>query len=213
MMRTVAEIVQLGSASVRQPVSRSTVAWLQGITLTWMLAECGVALYAAVAARSPALLAFGSDSVIELASASVVLLQIIPAIRISERRAGRAAALLLYALAAAVTAIALAALLRGHHPETSFLGIAITAAALVAMPVLAALKRREARRSGNAALAADAVQSATCAYLALTALAGLAANAVWHVSWIDPAAALVAVPILIQEGRSAWRGQACGCCC
>jgi hypothetical protein len=34
-------------------------------------------------------------------------------------------------------------------------------------------------------LAADAVQSATCAYLALIALAGLAINAAFHVALFD----------------------------
>lgn len=156
--------------------------------------------------------AFGADSLIELASAAVVLLQFVPTIRISERRAGRTAAVLLFLLAAAVLVIAVAALVRGSRPETSVSGIAITVAALIGMPILATLKRREANRSGNAALAADAVQSATCAYLALTALAGVSINALWHISWIDPTAALIAVPFLIQEGRSAWQGHACGCC-
>ena len=107
---------------------------------------------------------------------------------------------------------ALASLIRGHRPETSFTGIGITIAALIAMPVLATLKRREARRSGNAALAADAVQSATCAYLALTTLVGISMNAVWHIPWVDPAAALLAVPMLVREGTSAWRGAVCCCC-
>jgi divalent metal cation (Fe/Co/Zn/Cd) transporter len=141
-----------------------------------------------------------------------VLLQFVPAIRISERIARRAAAVLLYLLAAAIIVIAMASLVRGFRPETSVSGIAITIAALIVMPILATLKRREARRTGNAALAADAIQSATCAYLAVTALAGVSLNALWHVSWVDPAAALVAVPFLVQEGRSAWRGDACGCC-
>jgi divalent metal cation (Fe/Co/Zn/Cd) transporter len=197
---------------VRRASSRSRIVWLQIVTLAWMVVECGVALYSASAARSPAMLAFGSDSLIELASASVVLLQFVPAARISERKAGRAAAVLLFFLAAAVAGIALVSLWQGHHPDTSVSGIAITLAALIAMPILAVLKRREARRSGNAALAADAVQSATCAYLALTALAGVSINALWHVSWIDPAAALIAVPFLVDEGRSAWRGQSCTCC-
>lgn len=193
--------------------SHATIIWLQVITLAWMLVECGVALYAATAARSPAMLAFGSDSLIELASASVVLLQFVPAMRISERKAGRAAAVLLYLLAAAIAGIAAASLVRGFRPDTTLSGIVITLAALIAMPVLATLKRREARRSGNAALAADAVQSATCAYLALTALIGVSLNALWHISWIDPVAALVAVPFLVREARAAWRGQACGCGC
>jgi divalent metal cation (Fe/Co/Zn/Cd) transporter len=211
-----ADFIQIGGnpRHLADPASSgSTIIWLQSVTLAWMLVECGVALYAASAAQSPAMLAFGSDSLIELASASVVLLQFVPAMRISERKAGRTAAVLLYLLAIAVAAIALTSLLRRHHPDTSTSGIVITLAALIAMPVLATLKRQEARRSGNAALAADAVQSATCAYLALTALAGVSINAVWHIPWIDPATALIAVPFLVREARLMWRGQACGCCC
>jgi divalent metal cation (Fe/Co/Zn/Cd) transporter len=177
-----------------------------------MLVEFGVSAYAAVTAHSPAILAFGSDSLVELLSATVVLLQWIPGMSISERRASRIAGALLFVLALVVAAIAVASLALRLRPATSYAGIAITIAALIAMPVLAFLKRREARRSKNAALAADAVQSATCAYLALIALAGLAINAAFHVAWFDSVAALVAVPILVKEGRSAWQGHACGCC-
>jgi divalent metal cation (Fe/Co/Zn/Cd) transporter len=193
-----------------------TVLWLQGITLAWMLVECGVSIYAAKAAHSAALLAFGSDSFVELLSASLVLAQFIPGVAIGvamgERRTSRLAGGLLFLLALIVAATAVASLALRVKPETSVAGMAITVAALLAMPVLAWLKRREARRTGNVALAADAVQSATCAYLALVTLAGLAANAVFHIAWIDSLAALVAVPILIKEGRSAWRGQNCSCC-
>jgi hypothetical protein len=177
-----------------------------------MLVEFGVSAYAAVTAHSPAMAAFGSDSLVELLSAAVVLLQTIPGTSIPERKAARAAALLLFALAFVVAATALASLALHLRPETSCAGIGITIAALIAMPVLAALKRREARRSGNAALAADAVQSATCAYLALIALAGLTVNAIFHLPWFDSFAALIAVPVLIKEGRSAWQGHTCGCC-
>jgi divalent metal cation (Fe/Co/Zn/Cd) transporter len=177
-----------------------------------MSVELGVSAYAAVTARSPAMLAFGSDSLVELLSAVVVLLQWAPKMPISERKAHRAAAVLLFALAFVVGLIALGSLLLRLRPETSRAGIGITIAALIAMPVLATLKRREARRSGNAALAADAVQSATCAYIALITLAGLALNASFHIPWFDSFAALLAIPILIKEGKSAWKGQGCACC-
>ena len=178
----------------------------------WMLVEFGVAAYAAATAHSPALLAFSSDSLVELMSAAVVLLQWIPRVSISERKAARIASVLLFVLALVVVGAALASLALGLRPESSRAGIAITIAALLAMPVLAWLKRQEARRSGNAALAADATQSATCAYLALIALIGLAVNAMFHIAWFDTAAALAAVPILLKEGRSAWKGQTCKCC-
>jgi divalent metal cation (Fe/Co/Zn/Cd) transporter len=95
--------------------------------------------------------------------------------------------------------------------ETTRLGIGITALALVVMPALAWMKRKEARRMNNRALAADATQSATCAYLAGVTLAGLMIFAVWQIRWGDTLAALIAVPILIFEGRRAWRGEGCGC--
>jgi len=45
------------------------------ITIAWMLVECTLALFSAWRGRSPVLLAFGADSLIELLSAFVVLLQ------------------------------------------------------------------------------------------------------------------------------------------
>lgn len=78
------------------------------------------------------------------------------------------------------------------------------------MPILTWVKRRTARLTNNRALAADAVQSATCAYLAAITLAGLFINTEWHIHWVDSAAALLALPILIIEGRRALRGESCG---
>jgi divalent metal cation (Fe/Co/Zn/Cd) transporter len=201
------------STATCTPTGRAAaVFWLQGITLIWMLAECGLSLYAAGAARSPAMLAFGSDSFVELLSAGVVLLQFLPQVSISQRNAARAAGALLFALALIVCAVALCSLALRLRPETSRLGIGITVAALIVMPILARLKRREARRSNNAALAADAVQSAACAYLAVIAFGGLATNALFHIAWFDSLAALAAIPLLLKEGRAAWNGKTCGCC-
>lgn len=177
--------------------------------MAWMLVECAAALFAATRAHSVALLVFGSDSLIELLSAVVVLLQFVPRFPLKKTQAERAAAVLLFLLAAVVVCIA--ALAWQRPVETSWLGIAITALALLVMPVLARLKRRQADALDNRALAADATQSATCAYLAAVTLAGLAINAIWHVAWIDTVAALAAVPILIVEGRRTWRGEGCGC--
>jgi len=192
-------------------LDRQTVR-LQVITLAWMAIECGAALISAWWASSPALLAFGSDSLVELASAAIVLLQFTAAFRLSAIRAARLAGVLLFVLAGAVALTSLAALAGGVEPETSWAGIGITTAALVGMPVLSRRKRHIARTTGNAALAADAVQSAACAYLAGITLAGLALNAAFHIRWIDPLAALGAIPILCAEGKRALQGKACGCC-
>jgi hypothetical protein len=206
------QFVQIGSTTPGRATARNltSIFWLQGITFAWMLLECGISLFAAASAHSPSMLAFGSDSLVELLSAAVVLLQFTPRFSIPERAATKAAGVLLFVLAFIVCVIAAASLIFRRRPEPTWIGI--TLAALVAMPVLAWLKRREARRSNNAALAADAVQSATCAYLALIALTGLAINALFHIAWFDSLAALAAVPLLLKEGRAAWRGKSCGCC-
>lgn len=188
------------------------IVWLQRVTLAWMLVECGVALGSAWAARSPALLAFGADSLVELVSAGIVLFQFVPAMRIGERQAARATGWLLFVLAAVVGAIACAGIAGGLRPEASMAGIGITVAALIVMPVLARMKRTAAVEANNRALAADAVQSAACAYLSGITLVGLAVNAIFGIAWFDAGAALVAIPVLVVEGRRALRGESCGCC-
>ena len=99
--------------------SNAPVLWSQSVTLAWMLVEFGVAAYAAARAHSPVLAAFGSDSLIELLSAAVVMLQWVPGLRIAERTAARAAGTLLFALAFVVAAIAVGSLTLRLRPETS----------------------------------------------------------------------------------------------
>ena len=194
------------------PSHDRSILWLQLITIGWMLLECVVSLVSAKAACSPSLLAFGSDSLVELLSATVVLLQFVPSIRLNSKRADRAAGILLYALAGVVVLISILGWVSGARPETSFVGIGITAATLVVMPILAWRKRTLARTTGSPALAADAVQSATCAYLAAITLVGLTANTLFHIRWVDSIAALIAVPLLIREAKAVMRGEGCGCC-
>jgi divalent metal cation (Fe/Co/Zn/Cd) transporter len=188
-----------------------TVRWLQGVTIAWMLIESAVSLYSAQQARSTALLAFGSDSLVELLSGTVVLLSFFPRFSLSKERAEQWAGFLLFVLAGVVALAATASLVYRIHPETSCLGLGITMAALIIMPLLAWGKRRTAYATSSRALAADAVQSATCAYLAALTLAGLAINAAFHIHWVDSVAALTALPILFVEGRRAMRGESCGC--
>ena len=186
---------------------------VQTVTVAWMSVEAAISLFAAWRARSPALLAFGGDSAIELFSAVVVLWRFrASAAHADERRAARVAGALLFALAAFVALTSVTSLLGYSAPKPTFLGIAILVAAAAVMPWLAKEKRRLSGATGSAALRADAAQSALCAYLSLIALAGLAINVIWHVKWADPVAALVVLPLIVWEGREAMRGKTCGCC-
>jgi divalent metal cation (Fe/Co/Zn/Cd) transporter len=169
-------------------------------------------LLASWRAHSPALLAFGGDSAIELFSVVVVLwrFRASDAHEDMEKRAARLAGALLFALAAYVAVVT--SLLGYSGAKPTFLGIALLVAAAVVMPWLAKEKRRLSGATGSAALRADAAHSALCAYLSLIALTGLAINAIWHVKWADPVAALAVLPLIVWEGREAMRVKACGCC-
>ena len=209
ILTQMASVLQIAS-----PESARRIQRVQIVTIVWMSVEAGVSLFAAWRARSPALLAFGGDSAIELFSAVVVLwrFRTTAAHGDAERRAARMVGALLFALAAFVAVISVTSLLGYSEPKPTVPGIAILVAAAVVMPWLAKEKRRLSGATGSAALRADAAQSALCAYLSLIALAGLAINAIWHVKWADPIAAFAILPLIVWEGREAMRGKACGCC-
>jgi divalent metal cation (Fe/Co/Zn/Cd) transporter len=178
-----------------------------------MTIEAATSLWAAVRAKSPALLAFGGDSAIELLSAGVVLWRFQrPASEESaERRAARITGILLLVLAVYVAGVSALTMLGYSEPKPSRLGIAILALAAIAMPWLAREKRRLSSVTGSAALRADAAESMLCAYLSLIALVGLAASAFFGIGWADPVAALAITPLIVWEAREALQGKPCSC--
>lgn len=189
------------------------IRFLQLFTIVWMTGEAGSSLLAAWFARSPSLLAFGGDSLIELLSASVVFWRFTArtALEEAEHRAARIAGLLLLFLAGYVTQISVLALLGYSAPKPSFLGICVLLAAAVVMPLLAREKRKLSAATRSAALRADAAESSLCGYLALIALIGVVLNFVWKVGYADSLAALAIVPFIVHEAREAIRGKTCSC--
>jgi divalent metal cation (Fe/Co/Zn/Cd) transporter len=189
------------------------IQWIQTVTILWMTVEASVSLSAAWMARSPALLAFGGDSAIELLSGIVVLWRFRSSAQVrSEKQVARIAAALLFILAAYVAVVSAMTILGHREAKTTYWGIAILIGAAAIMPWLAKEKRRLSAITGSAALRADAAESALCAYLSVIALIGLGINAIWHIRWADPLAALLIIPLILWEGRHAMRGKACGCC-
>ena len=128
-----------------------------------------------------------------------------------EGRAARIAGALLFVLAACVAMASAMSLLGYGEPKPSVTGIVILLLAAVVMPLLAREKRKLSTVTGSPALRADAAESAVCAYFAVVALLGVGLNTVWHISWADPVAALVIVPLIVWEGREAMCGKPCGC--
>jgi divalent metal cation (Fe/Co/Zn/Cd) transporter len=179
--------------------------WLEYASMAWMTAEAAVAVISGIIASSIALIGFGLDSVIEFFAAAVVVWQLRGTVSAErETRALRLIGVTFFALAAYLTVESITALVSQQHPGQSLAGIAVTAAALVVMPLLALAKRRTGQQLGNQALIADAAESAFCAFTSAAALLGIGLNAWLGWWWADPAAALVIAGLAVREGIEAW---------
>lgn len=180
---------------------------IESITIIWMIIEMAVSIGAGIAARSVLLTAFGLDSLIELVSGSILLWRFsvesrgedLKSVKRAERRATWIVAITLSLLCVYVLISSVYGLLTHAKPESSILGIGVSAAALVIMPYLAVTKRRISKRIDSAALAADGTNSITCATMAGTVLAGLVLNTLFGLWWVEYIAALVFLIWLIRE--------------
>ncbi|GAA3005646.1 cation diffusion facilitator family transporter [Actinokineospora diospyrosa] len=194
----------------RQAVLARRVRLLVAATIAYNVVEGVVAIAAGTVASSAALVGFGLDSVIEVASASAVAWQFAgkdPAAR--ERVALKVIAVSFFALAAYVTVDSVRALLGGQDADHSTVGIVLAATSLLVMPFLSRAQRRAGRELGSASAVADSKQTLLCTYLSAVLLAGLVLNSLFGWSWADPVVALVIAAIAVKEGRGAWRGEHC----
>jgi divalent metal cation (Fe/Co/Zn/Cd) transporter len=192
---------------------------LEYLTVGWNVVEGLIAVTAAVAAGSVALLGFGIDSFVECASGLVLLWRIgaerrgmdEEGVEALDRRAHRLVGASLFLLAAYVGLDALHALWAQERPAPSRVGMALTAVSIVTMLWLARAKRRAAARLQSRALEADAFQTTACFWLSVITLGGIGLNAILGWWWADPAAALGMTWFIGKEGLEAWRGEDCGC--
>jgi divalent metal cation (Fe/Co/Zn/Cd) transporter len=186
---------------------------LEQFSIGWMLIEAGVAITAGVIAGSLALTSFGFDSVIELASAVLVLGRLRAEQRggraneQAERRVLRIIAVTFFALAAYVLIGSVIELVTRAHPEQSPVGIGLTVSSLLVMPLLGWRKRRVGSALRNPLVLADAAETMLCATLAATTLIGLVLFAAFGWWWADPVAALAVAWFAVREGREAWHGE------
>ena len=181
------------------------------LSIAWTSLEGIVGLVAGLLAGSIVLIGFAVDSLIEVASSGVLLWRLSdhPLAEQRERLAHRLVGVGFLALATYIVIEAVGDLLSHRPPQVSYFGIVYAGACVIVMRLLARGKRRAAAKLGSDALHADSHQSDICAYLSVILLVGLALNALFGWWWADPVAALCMLPIIIKEGISGLRGQAC----
>ena len=203
-------VVTAALTAARQSVLRRRIRLLVAATITYNIVEAAVALAAGTIASSIALIGFGLDSVIEVASAAAVAWQFSgsdPQRR--ERAALRVIAWSFFALAAYVTVESVRTLLGAGEAEHSTVGIVLVSLSVVIMPFLSLAQRRAGRELGSASAVADSRQTLLCTYLSAAVLVGLVLNSAVGWWWADPVAALVLAVLAVREGREAWRGHLC----
>jgi divalent metal cation (Fe/Co/Zn/Cd) transporter len=183
---------------------------LAGGSVLYNIAEGVVALAAGTVAGSSALISFGLDSGVEVASGLVILWQFRhPMPESREQRARRLIAVLFFALAAYVTYESLTTLVAGRHAEISIVGIVLACVSVVVMPLLSWGQRRTGRELSSGAVVANSVQTLLCTYLSAVLLVGLLGNALLGWWWLDPIAALAIAVVAVREGIETWRGDDC----
>lgn len=190
---------------------------LEYLTVGWNVIEGVIAITAALAAGSVALLGFGIDSFVESTSGSILIWRLLAErgttdherIETVERRAQKLVAVSLFGLAAFVLLDSMKTLALQERPEPSAVGIAVTGLSIGVMWWLARAKRRTAIALGSRAMEADAFQTTACWWLSIIVLAGIGLNAVTGWWWADPVAGVGMTFVLLREGREAWEGEKC----
>jgi divalent metal cation (Fe/Co/Zn/Cd) transporter len=187
---------------------------LEWFTVAWMVVEAVVALASGVMARSISLIAFGVDSLIELASACVLIWRLNIELRRgqsvaerAERTASRIGGALLFALAAYIVVAAGWRLWTRQGADFSWPGLLVSLAAIPIMWFLSRQKLQIAEALGSRALRTDAVESITCGWLSFVVLIGLLAQLALGAWWVDTATSIVIVWLVVKEGREAWQGE------
>jgi divalent metal cation (Fe/Co/Zn/Cd) transporter len=184
---------------------------LEYFTIGWNLLEGAVAVGAGIVAGSPSLVGFGFDSFIESTSGAALLWRLrVDDEKTRERReqiALRFVGASFLLLAAYVAYDSVTTLIWRESPERSYFGIALLLVSLVVMPILARSKRRVSSQIKSRALEADSKQTDLCVYLSAISLGGLGLNALFGWWCADPVAALLMIPIIVNEGIEGLRGE------
>ncbi|OBI36726.1 hypothetical protein A5709_13000 [Mycobacterium sp. E1386] len=189
--------------------------WLAWASLAWMCAEGALGLWQGFAAGSVSLIGWALGSAVEGLASVMVVWRFTGSRTLSEtseRRAQRGVAISFWLIAPYIAFESVRSLLAGARPETTWIGMALTAAALVLMPLLGWAKQRLGRRLDSRATAGEGTQNYLCAAQSAAVLLTLAVIAVWPSGWwLDSAVGLVIAGFAVREGLTAWRGEECAC--
>jgi divalent metal cation (Fe/Co/Zn/Cd) transporter len=187
---------------------------LSWVSLAWMTVEGVVGLIAGLNASALSVIVWAASSFVE-GLASIIVIWRFTGNRTLSEHSERAAQRLVAGSFLFVVPIffyeAIRRLIVGSDTTSSTLGIAVTASAIVLMPLLGYAKLKLGQRLGSRATAGEGIQNLMCAAQAAAALIALVGASV-GLSVIDPIAALLVAAIAATESVELWRGEHGDCC-
>lgn len=203
---TAPPVPQRGEAWLRAARRAKLLAWA---SLIWMSMEGIVGIVSGVQAHSLGVVTWAASSFVEALAALIVVWRFSGRRTLSassEARAQKWVAASFFLLAPYFVVEAIRKLIGGEGTETNTLAIAITASAIVLMPLLGWAKLRLGRQLDSGATSGEGIQNLMCAASAATALVAMI-GAGAGLAFLDPVAALAIAGIALKEGRDGWRGE------
>jgi divalent metal cation (Fe/Co/Zn/Cd) transporter len=195
------------SAPERSVLRRQAILLQYGVVL-YNVFECLIALLVGHHINSIALFGFGLDGTVEIAASVAVLVHLKRNGRSEgshwEGWVARFIGVTLLLLALFIFNDAMFRLIYVVKPHESFVAIVVASLSLLTMFRVARMERDLALGLNSAALHAESRETQVCAWLSVALLAGLGANFLFGLWWVDPAIALGMAVYIAREGLDAF---------
>lgn len=204
-----------------QPLYRTALV-LAVVTIVYNLLEGFISTYLGYEDESLTLFGFGLDSFIEVVSGLGVAnmvrrMQLNPGSNRApfERTALRITGTGFYALVGGLLLTSGYNLWTGHHPATTFWGVAVALVSIATMGLLIWAKTNVGRQLNSAAILADAECTRVCLYMSLILLASSGLYELTHIAYADVAGTLGLAFYAFREGQECFQKakseKHCGC--
>ncbi|MBI5679972.1 MAG: cation transporter [Methanobacterium sp.] len=180
---------------------------LSYFTIIYNIAEGILSIFAGLTAGSISLIGFGLDSAVESLSAMVITWRFRKHGKISEleeekveKRALKYIGYTFFILAIYVFYESIKKIYTSEISEPSILGILITVASLIVMPILFYFKYQTGKALKSSSLIADSKQTIVCMFLSAAVLIGLLSNYFFGLWQVDPIIGIFIGILLVKEG-------------
>jgi divalent metal cation (Fe/Co/Zn/Cd) transporter len=180
---------------------------LSYFTVIYNIIEFILSIFAGIIAGSTALLGFGSDSLVESLSGTIMIWRfrkhgVISKIEEDEveKKATFFVGISFFIFGFYILFESIKKLIIEEKPEPSIVGIIIAIASIVVMPILFYLKYKTGKDIDSRSLIADSKQTLVCLFMSISLLIGLSLNYLFGFWQADPIVGLIIVAFLFKEG-------------